>query len=65
MTSAPYEIIIFVGFMVVVVEARVPTEVGRNADCESLQVYHSQVQNRLAHGESEHWIVQSPTILCM
>jgi hypothetical protein len=36
MTSAPYEIIFFVGFMVVVVEAKVPTVVGKNADCESL-----------------------------
>jgi hypothetical protein len=35
MTSAPYEIIVFVGFMVVVVEAKVPT-VGKNADFESL-----------------------------
>jgi hypothetical protein len=36
MTSAPYEIIVFVGFMVVVIETKVPTVFGNNADCESL-----------------------------
>jgi len=46
MTSAPYEIIVFVGFMVVVVEAKVPTVNGKYADCESLQVYYSQVLNQ-------------------
>jgi hypothetical protein len=42
MTSVPYEIIVFVGFVVVVVEAKVPTVVGNNADHESPQVYHSR-----------------------
>ena len=31
MTSAPFEIIVFGGFMIVFVEAKVPTVVGRNA----------------------------------
>jgi hypothetical protein len=46
MSSAPYEIIVFVAFMVEVVEAKVPTVVGKNTDHESLQVYHSQVLNQ-------------------
>jgi len=44
-TSAPYEIIVFVGSIVVVVEDKVATVVGKNADLERLQVYLSEILN--------------------
>jgi hypothetical protein len=63
MTCASCEIIALAGFMVMVVKAKVPTLFGRNECCENLEVYHSQIPNQT--GASEHWKLQSSTVLHM